>query len=50
MYGPVPVTEEVNPTEAPEHGLSVNVNAGTGCCNTVTPIEVELLQPPEVTV
>ena len=50
VYGPVPVTEEVNPTEAPEHGLFVNVKVGTGCCNTVTPIEVELLQPPEVTV
>ena len=50
VYGPVPATEEVNPTEAPEHGLSVNVNVGTGCSKTVIAMVVELLQPPEVTV
>jgi hypothetical protein len=50
VYGPVPVTEEVNPTEAPEHGLFVNVNVGTGCSKTVIPMAVELLQPPDETV
>ena len=46
----MPVTEGENATELPEHGLSVNVNVGTGCSKTVIAMVVELLQPPEVTV